>query len=263
MANYVTDDGICLRVTDFSETSQVVGVFTRGHGVVPMIAKGAKRATKKNSMSGPLDLLTSGEVIFVPAKGAAELSVLAGWELRNHRGELRKNLAGLNGAMICAEVTALLVQPHDPHAELFEELEAALGLMAGVRTADARGGGVCKGGGSRRRGMGRRWRHVWFAERSCAAGGGEGMVRFSPRAGGVVCAECPIEAGMGVVISVAGRMVAALGRLPGPVELAKSPPERSADAGALQAAMGILLAQVEAVTDREVRTRHLVGSVFG
>src|ERR1051325_8908634 len=68
MANYVTDDAVCLRVTDFSETSQIVGLFTRRHGLVPMIAKGAKRQTKKNSMSGPLDLLTSGEVVFVPAK---------------------------------------------------------------------------------------------------------------------------------------------------------------------------------------------------
>ena len=66
MANYVTDDGICLRVTDFSETSQIVGMFTRGHGLVPLIAKGAKRASKKNVMSGPLDLLTGGEVVYVP-----------------------------------------------------------------------------------------------------------------------------------------------------------------------------------------------------
>src|SRR3954447_11015522 len=68
MATYVTDDGICLRVTDFSETSQIVGMFTRRHGMVPLIAKGAKRASKKNVMSGPLDLLTSGEVVFVPAR---------------------------------------------------------------------------------------------------------------------------------------------------------------------------------------------------
>ena len=69
MANYVTDDAICLRVLDFSETSQIVGLLTRRHGLVPMIAKGSKRQSKKNSMSGPLDLLTSGEVVFVPAKG--------------------------------------------------------------------------------------------------------------------------------------------------------------------------------------------------
>ena len=29
MATYLTDNGICLRVHDFSETSQIVAMFTR------------------------------------------------------------------------------------------------------------------------------------------------------------------------------------------------------------------------------------------
>ena len=87
----MTDEGICLRVTDFSETSQIVGMFTRGHGVVPLIAKGSKRTSKKNVMSGPLDLLTGGEVVFVPERGgvvrggAVQLGTLAAWELSDHR----------------------------------------------------------------------------------------------------------------------------------------------------------------------------------
>ena len=68
MAHYQRDDGICLRVTDFSETSQIVGMFTRRHGLVPLIAKGSKRGSKRNVVSGPLDLLTSGEVVFVAAR---------------------------------------------------------------------------------------------------------------------------------------------------------------------------------------------------
>src|SRR3954465_15987768 len=108
MPNYLTDHAICLRVTDFSETSQIVGLFTREHGLVPLIAKGSKRTSKKNTMSGPLDLLTSGEVVFVPAKeqrGApgsgqsAQLGTLAAWELADHRQTLRANLAGLNAGM--------------------------------------------------------------------------------------------------------------------------------------------------------------------
>src|SRR4051794_36986494 len=143
MATYLTDDGICLRVTDFSETSQIVGMLTRAHGLVPLIAKGAKRPSKKNVMSGPLDLLTAGEVVFVPAREGGEgrtvqLGTLAAWELADHRKELRKNLAGLNAAMVCAEVTTLLLQPLDPHPELFAELEAALGLLGEE-------GGLCGG----------------------------------------------------------------------------------------------------------------------
>src|SRR3954454_4295731 len=100
MATYVTDEGICLRVTDFSETSQIVAMFTRHHGLVPLIAKGAKRASKKSVMSGPLDLLTAGQVVFVPARdgatgsgGGAQLGILAAWELADHRGTLRAQLA--------------------------------------------------------------------------------------------------------------------------------------------------------------------------
>src|SRR4029079_6690100 len=97
MATYITDQAICLRVTDFSETSQIVGMFTREHGLVPLIAKGSKRTSKKSTMSGPLDLLTSGEVVFVPAKeqrGApangygAQLGTLAAWELADHQNAL-------------------------------------------------------------------------------------------------------------------------------------------------------------------------------
>src|SRR5512135_567641 len=128
MATYVTDDGICLRVTDFSETSQIVGMLTRAHGLVPLIAKGSKRTSKKNVMSGPLDLLTGGEVVYVAAReGAgdgtgAALATLAAWELLDHRVGLRGNLRALNAAMMCAEVTTLLLQPFDPHEGLFDEL---------------------------------------------------------------------------------------------------------------------------------------------
>jgi hypothetical protein len=62
---------------------------------------------------------------------------------------------------------------------------------------------------------------------------------------------------------LSGRIVLALARLGTPRELAAAPPERAADAKALAIAMEMLLSQVEAVTDREVRTRHLLASVFG
>ena len=38
------DQAVCLRKADYSETSQVVTLFTRSHGKIPAMAKGAKRA---------------------------------------------------------------------------------------------------------------------------------------------------------------------------------------------------------------------------
>src|SRR6185369_6714054 len=89
------------------------------------------RQSKKNTMSGPLDLLTSGQVVFVPSKGptGAELSTLAAWELVNHRTALRSNLAALNAAYVATELTTQLLHPNDPHPEVFEELEATLELL--------------------------------------------------------------------------------------------------------------------------------------
>ena len=191
MANYLTDEAICLRVTDFSETSQIVGLFTRRHGLVPLIAKGSKRQSKKNTMSGPLDLLTSGEVVFVPGKesdraggsGAAQLGTLAAWELADQRPGLRADLVGLNAAMLCAEVTTHLVHPHDPHEELFLELQAALELLA-LPSQRARGlvayvKAVLVAAG------------FWPQFSGCLACGrapGDAAVRFSPLAGGILCA---------------------------------------------------------------------------
>jgi len=255
MANYVTDDAICLRVTDFSETSQIAGMFTRRHGLVPMIAKGAKRESKKLSSSGPLDLLTSGEVVFIPPKREAELGFLSKWELANHRTALRRDLAGLNAAMICAEVTAMLIVPHDPHEGLYDELDAALelmgrgepqrmrGLVAYVKTALVEAG----------------YGPTLLACVGCGRGTRDEEVRFVPRAGGIICPQCGSAEG----VAVSGRIAVALERLLRPTMLVASPPTRDADPDALAKAMEVLLSQVEAVSDKRVKTRSLMGSVFG
>jgi DNA repair protein RecO (recombination protein O) len=257
MASYVTDDGVCLRVTDFSETSQVAGLFTRGHGVVPLIAKGAKRQTKKGNsgtVSGPLDLLSRGEVVFIPAKGAAELGTLAAWELTDPRNGLRGRLAAFHAAMVIAELTTMLLHPHDPHPELFDQFNAALALAA----TDQRPRAVVA------------YAKVALEEAgyaphldACVSCGtpvvSDAALRYSPRAGGVICGKCP---GQGMSVQTTGRIAVALDRLEPPTEFAATPPGRAADAGALLSAFRLLVAHAEAVADKGLRTRVLLGSVF-
>ena len=261
MPTYLTDDAICLRVTDFSETSQIVGLFTRKHGLLPLIAKGSKRQSKKNAMSGPLDLLTSGEVVFIGAKGAAELGTLAGWNLADHRGALRMDLAGLNAAMVAAEITTMLVHPHDPHEELFEELEATLQLLSTPQRTRAivayvKAALAAAGYGAQ------------FA--ACVvcgkAVGVDVPLRFSMRAGGIVCGEIGGEEGCptsGRMVAISARLAIALDRLPTPRELLASGSERVGDPGALLVAMQLLLTHVESITNKGVRTRYLLGGIFG
>jgi hypothetical protein len=57
-------------------------------------------------------------------------------------------------------------------------------------------------------------------------------------------------------------LAVALERLPLPVALKENPPERAADEGALAAAMNLLLGQVEMITDKPLRTRFLLRSIF-
>jgi len=263
MANYVSDVAIVLRVTDFSETSQIVVMLTREHGVVPMIAKGSKRASKKGVVSGPLDLLTAGEVVFVPAKQTAELGTLAEWELTDHRKVLRGNLAALNAALVAAEVTLLLQHPHDPHPELFDECEAAFellgteqrarGLVAYVKSAL-----ISAGYGPQLEACVVCGKELGLAGWE-GGGGGGAEVKFNARAGGIICGECVQT---GPTMLVPAKIVMALARLPGPQELLASPPERAGDMGALRKAMALLLAQVTGVTDRVLRTAYVVPSVF-
>jgi DNA repair protein RecO (recombination protein O) len=268
MANYLTDDAICLRVTDFSETSQIVALFTRRHGLVPLIAKGSKRASQRNTMSGPLDLLTSGEVVFVPARERAigivpathgvQLGTLTGWELANPRRELRGLLPALHAAMLTAEITTHLVHPHDPHEELFLELDATLDMLpvpahrARIAVAYVKAALVSAG--------------YWPNFATCLECGRgpsspDEPVRYFPRAGGIVCSGCQVQ-NLGACVSIPTRIAVALDRLSSPAAMRATPPERPADESALAAAMEMLLAQVESITDKPLRTRQILGTIF-
>ena len=259
---YLTDTAICLRVVDFSETSQIAAMFTQAHGLVPMIAKGAKRQSKTGlgKMSGPLDLLAAGEVVFMPAKTGAELATLAGWQLADQRNNLRQNLPALNAACIAAEITLAVLHPLDPHPDLFAQLQATLDLASTAERPRA---------------------VVAYAKAALTAAGYqpqlevcvgcgemvsmEGAYIYLPAAGGVRCRTCS-----GVnsqknrrSMEVRGRIAIALGRLASPAELRQNTPERSADAKALGSAMLLLLFQIESLLERELRTRVLLESVFG
>jgi DNA repair protein RecO (recombination protein O) len=257
MPAYLTDDAVCLRVTDFSETSQIAALFTRTHGIVPLIAKGAKRQSKKGNsgtVSGPLDLLARGELVFLPAKGAAELGTLVAWELSDPRNPLRTSLPAFNGAMILTEITTMLLHPHDPHVELYEEFNAALALLATAQrpraiVAYAKAALVAAG---------------YSPQLAACMGCGEtvtldAVLRYSPRAGGVVCGKCPSE---GPTVATSGRIAVALDRLPLPRAILANPPERAAERAALGQAAELLLAHAEAVCDRRIKTRVLLGTVF-
>jgi DNA repair protein RecO (recombination protein O) len=130
----VHDCCICLRKTEYSETSQILTLFSREHGVTRVIAKGAHRRTKAGAskFDGGIDLLDVGEAVFSHDL-ARDLPPLTEWSLREGHLELRKNLRGIYLGLYSAELASRLIEEHDPHVQLFDRLEAALPELATAR----------------------------------------------------------------------------------------------------------------------------------
>lgn len=130
----LTDEAVVLRLTDFSETSQIATLFGAAHGLLRLIAKGTRRSTKKRFAVG-LDLLELGQVGFVPPHGDAQLGTLTEWAQRDAFAGLRRDLLRMHGGLYAAELVANLTEPSDPHPELFTALVELLCGLAGPQAA--------------------------------------------------------------------------------------------------------------------------------
>ena len=117
----VRSQAVCLRVSPFSETSQIVTLLTRDFGRLRLMAKGARRTTKagKGKFDGGLDLLDFGQAMFShqPEK---ELSLLTEWKLESGHPLLRKTLRGLWLGLYAGEIVDRMIEEHDPHPRLFD-----------------------------------------------------------------------------------------------------------------------------------------------
>ena len=126
------DRCICLRKVEYSETSQILALFSRTYGIIRLIAKGAHRRTKAGSskFDGGIDLLDVGEAVFSHAP-SKELPPLTEWTLRDGHLQLRSTLRGIYLAQYAAELVVHLLEEHDPHPELFDRLIAFFDEAAG------------------------------------------------------------------------------------------------------------------------------------
>jgi len=119
----LTDTALCLRRWDFSETSQTVRLFTREHGAIRGLAKGAKRA--RGAFSGGFDILARGQIVAI-VKPGRELATLTEWSLEETYRVLRHCLAANRAGLYMADLVHHMVIDHDPHAALFDALVVAL-----------------------------------------------------------------------------------------------------------------------------------------
>ena len=132
------DRCVCLRKLDYSETSQILLLFAREHGLMRVIAKGAHRRTKAGAskFDGGLDLLDVGEAVFTFDPGR-DLNLLTEWGLREGNLDLRGSLRAMYLAQYAAELIALLFQEHDAHPALFDRLLQTLPELGSPRAEES------------------------------------------------------------------------------------------------------------------------------
>jgi len=119
----ITDNAVCLRHWDYSETSQTVSLFTREHGVIRGLAKGAKR--EKGRFSGGIDILTRGQAVAI-IKPGRDLATITDWDLQEIYWPLRERAAAHRAGVYFADLVHRMVTGHDPHPALFDALRRAL-----------------------------------------------------------------------------------------------------------------------------------------
>jgi len=121
-----TDQAICIRTSDYSETSQVLGLLTRAGGVVRLLAKGSKRPKSKSG--GRIDLFGEGRCVFA-ASARGSLGTLIEFVETTSHSALRKDLDRLNAGLYAIELAGALLAEDDPHPEVFDLLHNALGRL--------------------------------------------------------------------------------------------------------------------------------------
>ena len=139
--NMLTKDAaICIRVIDYSETSQIATFFTKNTGKISTIAKGSKRP--KSAFEGPIEILSYGQIVF-SQRSSRKLAILTefqqqpafavGYALRDT--EYQSSFFVLNCSFFAAELINQLTDEYDPHPQLFDSFLQFLQNTSALRDA--------------------------------------------------------------------------------------------------------------------------------
>ncbi|MGE3180504.1 MAG: DNA repair protein RecO [Phycisphaerae bacterium] len=123
------DRAIVLRLTEYSESSQIATMYARSAGKLRLLAKGAKRSTKARFSPG-MDLLELGDVVYIRPRGDTQLGTLAEWRQLSLFLDLRTSLRNLQAATYVIESLNVLTEDSDPHPDLFDATVQTLNRFA-------------------------------------------------------------------------------------------------------------------------------------
>ncbi len=126
------DKAFCIRTVDYSETSQIVTLFTLTAGKISAIAKGTRKIKPSSSSASAVEVLSCGSLV-LSYKENDKLAVLTEFESSAVYSGLRKNLDRLNAAVLAAETIDKFLKEHDPHPELFRKFAVFLKKICDAR----------------------------------------------------------------------------------------------------------------------------------
>ena len=181
------DQAICIRTTDYSETSQVLRFLTRGMGILSLLAKGSKRPKSKSG--GAFDLLSEGQIVFSQPASGAMGTLFEFAETVSHL-PLRADAGRLDTSLYMIELVGLLLGEGDPHPEAFDLLHNALGRLG---DADAPIGAVLayfQWRMLRHAGLLGQLDHCVECDEPVGPESVAGGLFFSSARGGLLCASC-------------------------------------------------------------------------
>jgi DNA repair protein RecO (recombination protein O) len=123
------DTAICLRKTDFSETSQVVTFFAKDAGKLAALAKGSRR--KKSSFDGAIEVFSYGHIVYTQT-ATAKLATLTEFAQMPIFQFLSRSLTSLNSGLFAVELLDYFTENYDPHPDLFDSI---VHFLSDVQTA--------------------------------------------------------------------------------------------------------------------------------
>ena len=181
-----TDQAICLRASDYSETSQVLTLLARQSGLVRLLGKGTKRPKSKSG--GGMDLFSEGRAVFAGA-GRGGLGTLMEFVEEDNHAPLRRDLARLHTGLYMLAATGSLLAEADPHPEVFDLLHNALVRLAQAEASPPPVLAYFQW---------RLLRHAGLlgdlsACQGCGKEPPKAGVIFSSAAGGLLCRSCALE----------------------------------------------------------------------
>ena len=110
--NLALEPSIVLHTRPFKETSLLVDLFTRNHGKISVIAKGAKRPKSKIGI-----IKTPSCLFFVSCTGRGELKILTHCEIKEYFFPIAE---AFNSVVYLNELLIKLLEKEDAHPEIFD-----------------------------------------------------------------------------------------------------------------------------------------------